>query len=73
MSLRNPPRALVSVAAGNFHSACVDADGAIWTWGNARHGECGHPCAEERGIGLGSSVGGQVFGRESKIKWVAST
>ena len=37
-----PPDYLISVAAGNFHSACVNSKGELWTWGNARHGECGH-------------------------------
>ena len=30
------PTPLVSLAAGNFHSAAVDADGNLFTWGNAR-------------------------------------
>ncbi len=44
-----PTARLVSVAAGNFHSACVTTDGELFTWGNARHGECGHPTLNSRG------------------------
>jgi alpha-tubulin suppressor-like RCC1 family protein len=32
---------VVDVAAGEFFSAAVTADGAVWTWGNSNFGELG--------------------------------
>ena len=33
------PKNIVSIAAGNSHSAIVKADGTLWTWGNNEYGQ----------------------------------
>lgn len=33
---------VLTVAAGTNHSACVTADGRLWTWGRAAEGQLGH-------------------------------
>ena len=33
---------VVAAAAGDFHSAAVTEDGALWTWGFGRDGRLGH-------------------------------
>ena len=52
------PRKLVSLGAGNFHSAAVDERGRLFTWGNGRHGECGHPSENVRGQAGGAAAAG---------------
>jgi alpha-tubulin suppressor-like RCC1 family protein len=37
------PYAMVDIATGPFHTAAVDAGGRLWTWGNGRDGQLGHP------------------------------
>ena len=32
---------LVSVSAGSYHSAAVDSNGSLWTWGWGVHGQLG--------------------------------
>lgn len=34
---------IVSAAAGKAHSVALAADGKMFTWGDARHGQLGHP------------------------------
>jgi len=40
--------AVVVVAAGRMHTACVTAKGTLWTWGNGRNGRLGHGDREPR-------------------------
>jgi len=40
--------AVVMVAAGLQHTACVMAKGTLWTWGNASFGQLGHGDRELR-------------------------
>ena len=35
------PHSVVKVACGWCHSACITADGAVWTWGDNRRGQLG--------------------------------
>ena len=35
-------RKVVSVAAGALHTACIDEDGDIYTWGKGEYGRLGH-------------------------------
>ena len=35
------------VTAGQFHSACLDADGRVYTWGWGVHGQLGHGHVED--------------------------
>lgn len=30
------------LACGQYHTACIGANGALYTWGNGRHGQLGH-------------------------------
>lgn len=69
-----PHTKLTSLSGGNFHSACVDTKGNIYTWGNARHGECGHVSKEERNGDNGSNSGPdkeeELIPRRIRIKGV---
>jgi len=40
--------AVVMVAAGLQHTACVTAKGTLWTWGNGSFGQLGHGDRELR-------------------------
>ena len=40
--------AVVMVAAGHHHTACVTAKGKLWTWGNGEFGQLGHGDRESR-------------------------
>eukprot|EP00277_Geminigera_cryophila_P022957 CAMPEP_0179479202 /NCGR_PEP_ID=MMETSP0799-20121207/57499_1 /TAXON_ID=46947 /ORGANISM="Geminigera cryophila, Strain CCMP2564" /LENGTH=460 /DNA_ID=CAMNT_0021290711 /DNA_START=165 /DNA_END=1548 /DNA_ORIENTATION=- len=40
--------AVVMVAAGHHHTACVTAKGKLWTWGNGEFGQLGHSDRESR-------------------------
>jgi hypothetical protein len=33
---------IVSIDAGDYHSAAAAADGRLWTWGRGKHGALGH-------------------------------
>ena len=33
---------VVYAAAGHWHTACIDEDGEIYTWGKGKHGRLGH-------------------------------
>ena len=35
-------RRVVAVSAGVYHSLAITADGAVWSWGEGRHGKLGH-------------------------------
>jgi len=41
-------QAVVMVAAGQDHTACVTAKGTLWTWGNGEFGQLGHGDRELR-------------------------
>jgi len=41
-------KAVVMVASGNKHTACVTAKGTLWTWGNGQFGRLGHGDREQR-------------------------
>jgi len=41
-------KAVVMVAAGRRHTACVTAKGTLWTWGNGGFGKLGHGNREPR-------------------------
>ena len=44
-----PNSGIASVVAGNFHAAALTCDGSLFTWGNGRHGELGHPATPRKG------------------------
>jgi len=37
----------VSISAGSYHSAAVDNQGKLWTWGWGVHGQLGHGKIED--------------------------
>jgi alpha-tubulin suppressor-like RCC1 family protein len=62
-----PHTKLTSLSAGSFHSACVDTKGNLYTWGNARHGECGHVSKEARSGGVGPDREEELIPRRLKM------
>jgi len=50
--------AVVMVAAGDTHAACVTVKGTLWTWGNAQFSKLGHSDRETRKGKLGKEMYG---------------
>lgn len=45
----------MSAAAGESHSLALAADGSLYTWGDGRYGQLGHPQLQNLAI-MGPSV-----------------
>jgi RCC1 and BTB domain-containing protein len=57
---------IVAAAAGDYHSAAVTEDGALWTWGQGNDGQLGHGDEENRLVPTevsGAGLGGRRIGR----------
>ena len=39
---------VVDIAAGGAHSACITANGELYTWGKGRYGRLGHGDSEDQ-------------------------
>lgn len=39
---------MVDIAAGGAHSACITANGELYTWGKGRYGRLGHGDSEDQ-------------------------
>jgi len=57
---------IVNISCGRFHSACVDLNGVLYTWGRGATGQLGH------GDSLDQAIPKKVEGslKELKIKQV---
>jgi len=57
--------AVVMVAAGLHHTACVTAKGTLWTWGNGAFGKMGHGNKEPRQ--RPTRLGKEMYGGSSAV------
>ena len=59
---------VVAAAAGDFHSAAVTEDGALWTWGDGDAGMLGHGDEERRLLPTEVAMAGLEGGRIGRCR-----